>query len=236
MLSSKLGWKCSEHRCRNLGKLSAGRQIAKIHFFCNSWSAGIRWKVTFLSSCPVSFCFFRLVIATICTALCESTKIEKSKAQNSNEKTILRLLTTKTVFDDGKLIILAKCFTVEDPFKTYHWEFEQTMLLSKLASADISWWIRNALTSKRRIDHGKISHTLYTDTSTQRAGGASLKDNTTGGWSSSSEEGHHINYLELRPFSWACSLFVRKCPMNTLELWLVIPLLWSSHFERSPQI
>lgn len=107
------------------------------------------------------------------------------------------------------------------------------MLLSKLASADISWWIRNALTSKRRIDHGKISHTLYTDTSTQGRG-ASLKDTTTGGWSSTSEEGHHINYLELKPFSWACSLFVRKCPMITSELWLVLPLLWNSHFERSP--
>lgn len=51
---------------------------------------------------------------------------------------------------------------IEKPaaLKTNNWNFEQTMLLSKLASADISWFIRNALTSKRRIDYGKISHTL----------------------------------------------------------------------------
>ena len=68
------------------------------------------------------------------------------------------------------------------------------MLLSKLASADISWWIRYALPSKRRIHHGKISHILYTDASTQRWG-ASLNDTTTGGWWSSSEESHNVNYL-----------------------------------------
>ena len=45
---------------------------------------------------------------------------------------------------------------LEMALKTNNWDFEQTMLLSKLASADISWWIRNALTSKRRIEHGKI--------------------------------------------------------------------------------
>ena len=71
------------------------------------------------------------------------------------------------------------------------------MLLSNLASADISWWIRNAQTSKKRIDHGKISHTLYTDTSTQ-GWGASLNDTTSGGQWSSSEESHLINYLELK--------------------------------------
>ena len=81
--------------------------------------------------------------------------------------------------------------------KTNTWDFEQTMLLSNLASADISWWIRNARTSKKRIDHGKISHTLYTDTSTQ-GWGASLNDTTSGGRWSSSEESHHINYLELK--------------------------------------
>ena len=71
------------------------------------------------------------------------------------------------------------------------------MLLFKLASVDISWWIRNTLTSKRRIDHGKISHTLYTDASTQ-GWGASLNDTTAGGWWPSSEESHNVNYLELK--------------------------------------
>ena len=71
------------------------------------------------------------------------------------------------------------------------------MLLSKLASAYNSWWISNALTSKRRIDHEKVSHTLYTDASSQ-GWGVSLNDTTTGGRWSSSEESHNINYLELK--------------------------------------
>lgn len=54
-----------------------------------------------------------------------------------------------------------------EALKTNNWDFEQTMLVSKLASADISWWISNALTSNRRIDHEKVSHTLNTDASTQ---------------------------------------------------------------------
>ena len=70
------------------------------------------------------------------------------------------------------------------------------MSLSTLASADISWWIRNALTSKKRIDHGKIRHTLYTDAST-KGWGANLGNTTTGGWWSPSES-YHINYLELK--------------------------------------
>lgn len=71
------------------------------------------------------------------------------------------------------------------------------MFLSKLASAVISWWVRYALTSKRRIDHGKISDTLYTDAST-KGWGAGLNNTTTGGLWSSSEASHLINYLELK--------------------------------------
>ena len=71
------------------------------------------------------------------------------------------------------------------------------MLSSQLASADISWWIKNDLTSTKSIDHGKISHNVYTDESTQ-GWGASLNDTTTGGWWSSWEESYHINYLELK--------------------------------------
>ena len=67
----------------------------------------------------------------------------------------------------------------------------------QIRSADISWWIRNALTSKRRTDHGRINHTLYTDASTQ-GWGASLNDTTIWGRWSSSEESHHNNFLELK--------------------------------------
>ena len=48
-----------------------------------------------------------------------------------------------------------------------------------------------------RIDHGKISHTLYSDVSTQ-GWNACLKDTTTGSRCSSTEETHQINYLELK--------------------------------------
>lgn len=51
--------------------------------------------------------------------------------------------------------------------------------------------------SKRKIDRGKISQTLYTDAST-RGWGASLDGNTTGGRWSASESHYHINYLELK--------------------------------------
>ena len=63
--------------------------------------------------------------------------------------------------------------------KNANGNFDQTMSLSTLASADNSWWIRNGLISKRRIDHGKISHTFYTDASTQ-GWGANLNNTTTG--------------------------------------------------------
>ena len=81
--------------------------------------------------------------------------------------------------------------------KTNNWDFDQSMSLSKLASADISWWIRNALTSKRKIDHGKIGRILYTDVFIQ-GWGASMNDGTTGGRWTSSGKSHHINYLELK--------------------------------------
>lgn len=78
--------------------------------------------------------------------------------------------------------------------KIYNWDFEQTI---QIGICRYFLGIRNALTSKRRIDHGKISNTLYTDSSTQ-GWGASLKDTTTGGRWSSSEEVHHIIYLEFK--------------------------------------
>ena len=69
------------------------------------------------------------------------------------------------------------------------------MLLSKLASADISWWMRNALTSKKGIHHRKTTHTFYTHTSTKGCVQTWMTPQL-GEWSSS-EESHHIYYLEL---------------------------------------
>ena len=79
--------------------------------------------------------------------------------------------------------------------KNNSWDFEQTMFLSKLASADISWWMRNALTSKKGIHHRKTSHTCYTHTSTKGCVQTWMTPQL-GEWSSS-EESHHNYYLEL---------------------------------------
>ena len=42
-------------------------------------------------------------------------------------------------------------------------DFDKHMNLSAKARADVSWWITNAQMSKKKIDHGKINHVLYTD-------------------------------------------------------------------------
>ena len=81
--------------------------------------------------------------------------------------------------------------------KASNWVFENTMQLSETAKSDITWWIMNSLSSKQRIDHGKIGYTLYTDASNQ-GWGATLNGLTTGGRWSASEATHHINYLELK--------------------------------------
>lgn len=83
-----------------------------------------------------------------------------------------------------------------EALKVNHWGFEQSIVLSELATSDVNWWIRNSLSSKKRIDHWKIDHILYTDAS-NRGLGANLNGITTGGRWSTSEETHHINYLEL---------------------------------------
>ena len=80
-------------------------------------------------------------------------------------------------------------------FKASNWVFENTMQLSETAKSDITWWIMNSLSSKQRIDHRKIGHTLYTDASNQ-GWRATLNGLTTGGRWSASEATHHINYLE----------------------------------------
>jgi len=49
--------------------------------------------------------------------MCQSTKIEKSKAHNSNEKMIVRLLTNKTVLDNGKLILAKSVLQSRIPLK-----------------------------------------------------------------------------------------------------------------------
>jgi len=49
--------------------------------------------------------------------MCQSTKIEKSKAHNSNEKMIVRLLTNKTVLDNSKLILAKSVLQSRIPLK-----------------------------------------------------------------------------------------------------------------------
>ena len=76
-------------------------------------------------------------------------------------------------------------------------DFDKTMALSLKAQEDIKWWIVNACLSKKHLDHGKISHVLYTDAST-KGWGASMTNETTGGEWSTTEKDHHINYLQIR--------------------------------------
>ena len=76
-------------------------------------------------------------------------------------------------------------------------DFDKTMILSLKAPEDIKWWIVNACLFKKHLDHGKISHVLYTDASIKEWG-ASMTNETTGGEWSTTEKDHHINYLEIR--------------------------------------
>ena len=76
-------------------------------------------------------------------------------------------------------------------------DFDKPMTLSLKAQADIKWWIVNACLSKKHLNHGKISHVLYTDDST-KGWGASMTNETTWGKWSTTEKDHHINYLDNR--------------------------------------
>ena len=78
--------------------------------------------------------------------------------------------------------------------KANYGNFDATMGLSQAAKRDISWWIKESLSSKRAICHGPTVGVLQTDASEL---GASFGTSSTGGrWSHSENE--HINCLELR--------------------------------------
>ena len=76
------------------------------------------------------------------------------------------------------------------------WNFESDMTLSETAKDDIVWWIHHAQTSKRKINHGKITRELRTDASTHGWGAFSEGVSTGGRWSPQ-EAQLHINALEL---------------------------------------
>ena len=80
--------------------------------------------------------------------------------------------------------------------KTSGWNFESDMTLSETAKDDIVWWIHHAQTSKRKINHGKVTRELRTDASTHGWGAFSEGVSTGGRWSPQ-EAQLHINALEL---------------------------------------
>ena len=59
-------------------------------------------------------------------------------------------------------------------------DFDKKMSLSPTARDDIKWWIDNACSSKKHLDHGKFDHVLYTDAS-NKGWGANMSNSTTGG-------------------------------------------------------
>ena len=76
-------------------------------------------------------------------------------------------------------------------------DFDKKMTLSPTARDDIKWWIDNACSSKKHLDHGKFDHVLYTDAS-NKGWGANMSNSTTGREWSLLEKDHRINYLEIR--------------------------------------
>ena len=59
-------------------------------------------------------------------------------------------------------------------------DFDKKMTLFPTARDDIKWWIDNACSSKKHLDHGKFDHVLYTDAS-NKGWGANMSNSTTGG-------------------------------------------------------
>ena len=80
--------------------------------------------------------------------------------------------------------------------KNSGWNFESDMTLSETAKDDIVWWIHHAQTSKRKINHGKVTRELRTNASTHGWGAFSEGVSTGGRWSPQ-EAQLHINALEL---------------------------------------
>ena len=79
--------------------------------------------------------------------------------------------------------------------KLHKGDFDMPMQLSAVARADANWWITSALTSKKKIDHGKIDHAMYTDASNKGwGGGANNNVDTTGEqWSYRSQASHKLS-------------------------------------------
>ena len=82
--------------------------------------------------------------------------------------------------------------------KLHKGDFEMPMQLSAVARADANWWITSALTSKKKIDLGKIDHVMYTGASNKGWGGEQTTMLTQLENSGIIEARHHINYLELK--------------------------------------
>ena len=78
-------------------------------------------------------------------------------------------------------------------------DFDCTMVISKNAKADVEWWLENAMSQKRKITHGRITHVMNTDASNDGWGGGGVIDGkiANGKWNES-QKALHINVLELQ--------------------------------------
>ena len=75
--------------------------------------------------------------------------------------------------------------------------FERYMQLSNKAKSNIKWWMNNASSSTKIIDHGNPTTVLSTDAST--LGWAATSDGVSiGGRWLPLEQAYHINYLEMK--------------------------------------
>ena len=79
--------------------------------------------------------------------------------------------------------------------KLHKGDFHMPMQLSAVARADANWWITSVLTSKKKIDHGKIDHVMYTDASNKGWGGGANNNVDTIGeqWSYRSQASHKLS-------------------------------------------
>ena len=74
------------------------------------------------------------------------------------------------------------------------------MTLSDNGRQDLQWWLQNAETCYRSLDHGPMTVTWVTDASHEGWGGVRVQDGTsvgTNGRWSESEQNLHINSLEM---------------------------------------
>ena len=73
------------------------------------------------------------------------------------------------------------------------WNFDKRMSLSRIARSELEWWVDNAVTAKNVMTRDVPMHTLTTDAS-NKGWGAVYGNQSTGGFWSSYEKSHHINY------------------------------------------